>query len=250
MLQVLDLSENMITGDVSGNFTKMRGFRTDSKQAANSTLAPLQQSLEITVKDHQLKYEYILLTLTSMSLASNNLQDSIPENIVELTQLKYLNLSYNKFSGTIPSNLGDLYLESLDLSYNRLTGSIPPSLGKSSNLGTLMLAYNNLSGQIPEGNQLQSMNITAFLPGNDGLCGAPLNRTCDSLIDIIPADDSTALSFSNVISPPGFVVGIVVGFVSVVVVFLTWSPAKDFLQLSQLTNLPKQSSPTGLWRAL
>ena len=41
-----------------------------------------------------------------------------------------LELHYNRLTGLIPSELGQLgQLRSLDLSYNQLTGAIPPELG-------------------------------------------------------------------------------------------------------------------------
>ncbi|XP_022769544.1 receptor-like protein 12 [Durio zibethinus] len=59
-----------------------------------------------------------LRCLTGLDL-SLNMFSNIPEFIGSLTELKYLNLSWNGFSGTIPPQLGNIsMLRSLDLSWN------------------------------------------------------------------------------------------------------------------------------------
>ncbi|KAH7512479.1 hypothetical protein FEM48_Zijuj12G0095100 [Ziziphus jujuba var. spinosa] len=68
----------------------------------------------------------------------------------ELKGLKWLDLSYNSFHGSIPSALGNLSeLEFLDLSLNKFGGSIPPELGSLKNLRSLNLSNNLLIGEIP-----------------------------------------------------------------------------------------------------
>ncbi|KAM7502813.1 hypothetical protein LguiB_001717 [Lonicera macranthoides] len=58
----------------------------------------------------------------------------------ELQHLNYLDLSYNTFSGMIPSRLGNLSnLNYLNLSYSTFSGMIPPDFGNLSNLHVLDL---------------------------------------------------------------------------------------------------------------
>ncbi len=67
-----------------------------------------------------------------------------------LDRVNDLSLSWNRLSGTIPAEIGDLtFLSSLYLHVNQLSGSIPPELGNLSNLIYLELYSNRLSGQIP-----------------------------------------------------------------------------------------------------
>ena len=63
-----------------------------------------------------------------------------------------LRLGYNKLSGAIPSELGNLpSLTNLSLAGNRLSGPIPPELGNLTNLQILELGNSNLTGTDPAG---------------------------------------------------------------------------------------------------
>ena len=74
----------------------------------------------------------------------------IPVELGQLTQLKYLWLSYNQLTGEIPSELGNLTeLRELSLSGNQLTGEIPAWLGQLTQLEGLRLSDNQLTGPIP-----------------------------------------------------------------------------------------------------
>ncbi|KAF5941184.1 hypothetical protein HYC85_022351 [Camellia sinensis] len=71
--------------------------------------------------------------------------------ISELKALKWLDLSYNNFHGSIPPALGNLSeLEFLDLSSNKFGNSIPVELGRLRNLRSLNLSNNLLIGQVPD----------------------------------------------------------------------------------------------------
>lgn len=67
------------------------------------------------------------------------------------TELTFINLASNHFSGGLSSGLLSLpKLEILYLDSNKLTGSIPHSFGGSKTLKDLYLQDNNFEGSVPE----------------------------------------------------------------------------------------------------
>ncbi len=89
-------------------------------------------------------------TVQMISLFGNNLNGTLPPELGNLANLKWLWLSYNQISGAIPPELGNLAnLQDLDLKHNQLSGTIPPELENLANLKYLYLDKNQLSGSIP-----------------------------------------------------------------------------------------------------
>ena len=89
---------------------------------------------------------------------SEKLSGTIPPEIGNLQNLRYLYLGFNNITGTIPSEIGSLALIDLNLSNNSLTGSIPESFGNLVHLRSLYLQKNELTGSIP----LQLQNLTGY----------------------------------------------------------------------------------------
>jgi len=89
-------------------------------------------------------------TVSDISLASNNLVGTLPVELGNFTNLRYLWLNNNQLSESIPPELGNItYLWDLNLDSNQLSGSIPPELGNLTSLLALNLDSNQLSGSIP-----------------------------------------------------------------------------------------------------
>ncbi|KAL0359901.1 UNVERIFIED_CONTAM: putative leucine-rich repeat receptor-like serine/threonine-protein kinase [Sesamum angustifolium] len=98
--------------------------------------------------------------------------DSLPSQLGSCIALEYLNLSYNVLDGQFPAKIGNLpYLKELDVSFNQLSGEIPQSLQASSTLTLLNFSYNNFYGNITNKGAFSSLTVNSFL-GNDGLCGS------------------------------------------------------------------------------
>ena len=86
----------------------------------------------------------------SLLRGTQNLTGSIPLVLVQLSELRVLQLFRNALTGSIPPELGQLvHLEDLNLGRNQMTGGIPPELGQLVNLKNLDLWQNQLSGSVP-----------------------------------------------------------------------------------------------------
>ena len=104
-------------------------------------------------------------SVSSLDLLSNSLIGTIPIELGNLTNLKYLRLDVNILRGSIPSELSNLTnLAYLNLADNSLIGSIPIELGNLTNLNFLRLESNSLSGSIPSelGNLTKLTNLQLF----------------------------------------------------------------------------------------
>ncbi|KAL4594548.1 hypothetical protein ACB092_12G026700 [Castanea dentata] len=85
-----------------------------------------------------------------LDLSSNQLSGDIPAEIGKLSKLFKLILKDNKLSGEVPAGIRGLSnLESLDLSINMLGGLIPDQIGDCWKLQSLSLSMNYLNGTIP-----------------------------------------------------------------------------------------------------
>ncbi len=89
-------------------------------------------------------YIFNRTNLVGLDLSNNSLDGALQAEIRFLGNLKFLDLSNNKFTG-VPAEIGQLEdLEVLDLSDNLLTG-LPNELGNLSNLKLLDVSGNNYS---------------------------------------------------------------------------------------------------------
>ncbi len=131
-------------------------------------------------------------SVVQLALADRGLTGSIPPELSQLRDLRYLDLSRNKLTGTVPASLGQLHelrsiilyrnllsgeipsqlsglskLHWIDLARNELTGDIPASLGELTELRVLSLAGNRLTGAIPPELGRLTLLEGLYLGGND-----------------------------------------------------------------------------------
>ncbi|TKY73915.1 inactive receptor kinase [Spatholobus suberectus] len=172
-LQVLDLSNNSITGELPslGSLPALRVLRLGRNQLFGSVPEELLQTS---------------VPLEELDLSVNGFTGSIA--VINSTSLNILNLSCNSLSGSLPTSLrrctvidlsrnmlsGDISviqnweapLEVIRLSSNKLSGSLPPILGTYSKLSTVDLSLNELNGSIPRGLVTSSSVTRLNLSGN------------------------------------------------------------------------------------
>ena len=151
--------------------------------------------------------------LVDLNLSFNKLSGAIPSDIsTRLPFLTSLDLSRNNFSGEIPTDIANcIYLNSLKLDHNRLTGQIPQQLGQLIRIKNFTVANNFLSGPVPN---FTLLNVTReSYVNNSGLCGGPL-EPCKELGR---KSDESHETFKS-----GFIVGYAGSAVSVVTIFMSY----------------------------
>lgn len=129
------------------------------------------------------KFPHVLIncsSITGLDLSNNKFYGSLPDNISSIIGfVTSLDLSSNRFSGPIPKSLANCsFLNSLKLNNNMFNGSIPLELGGLSRMKEFSVANNLLVGTVPS---FQASSITADdYANNPGLCGKLL-KECDGV---------------------------------------------------------------------
>ncbi|XP_057990661.1 receptor-like protein 9DC1 [Hevea brasiliensis] len=130
-------------------------------------------------------------SLTSLKLSECQLQGKFPD-ISHLSKLVLLDLSYNNFSGEIPSSLENFkQLDTLYLDNNNLNGQIPSLLGSLKELSSLDLSYNNFNGEIPSSFENLKQLDSLYLYKNN------LSGQIPSLLGSLKELSSLDLSYNN-----------------------------------------------------
>ncbi|CAI7789807.1 unnamed protein product [Closterium sp. NIES-53] len=161
----LDFSGAWINGTILPAIGKLTAL-TSLVFWGNTLAGRLPSSIGLLSRLHELR-----ITDNDPGMSGN-----IPASLSRLTNLVYLDLSRNRFSGAIPEFIlgGTMKkLDTLDLSGNRLTGSIPGgSLGSLSVLKTLGVTDNRLTGIIPT--EIGKLNALTYLMIQNNRLEGPL----------------------------------------------------------------------------
>ena len=114
-------------------------------------------------------------------------------------------------------------LESLDLSQNRLSGEIPSQLTQLTFLEWFNVSHNQLVDSISHGKQFDTFENKSFM-GNLGLCDNPLSKKCWVSDSSIPLPSTSKQIQDSAVSPFefgwkivlvgygfGLIVGVIIG---------------------------------------
>ncbi|GAB2269815.1 hypothetical protein Dimus_004733 [Dionaea muscipula] len=138
-LTEIDLFGNQFGGRIPATIGKLKDL----------VLLQLRQKLLQEASDHELDTE------------------SLPKSLLQLENLQIINLSNNRFSGSILPLTRSNSLTLLDLTNNSFSGQIPTELALSTNLARLHLAQNCWTGEIPsEFRRLKELNLLDLSSNN------------------------------------------------------------------------------------
>lgn len=124
-LKVIDLSLNHLNGFLLPSFFTSPKL-TDINLSGNNFTGPLPLQ---EIQNNPSIDSTQTLSLTSLDLAYNSLSGHLFPEISKFHNLVYLNLSNNKFEGTIPGDLPN-GLKEFNVSFNNLSGVVPENLRK------------------------------------------------------------------------------------------------------------------------
>ncbi|XWS13484.1 hypothetical protein CRYUN_Cryun36dG0041000 [Craigia yunnanensis] len=168
-LLLLDITSNQFTGNLTplANLTSVRFISLSRNR--------FQISMSFLSRANLPNLRILLGDENKMVMEPNSFHTSVPKfqlNVIKLSKcttdhklgieppnflyyqydLRYVDLSFSNFSGTVPLWLLEKNpkLEDLFLMGNSFTGNIPPCLSGMSDLSILDLSDNQLSGRLPE----------------------------------------------------------------------------------------------------
>ncbi|KAB1221243.1 Tyrosine-sulfated glycopeptide receptor 1 [Morella rubra] len=153
--------------------------------------------------------------LSKLNLSNNTFTGSLPQSLINCTNLVELTLRFNFFEGNITAlNFSGLQqLTTLDMGFNDFIGNFPISLHSCKSLRAIRISKNRLEGQIPhEVSQLQHLSFFSVSYNNLTNITAAINTLMhckflsvvaiagNFLYEAIPTDDKIAHSdgFKNV----------------------------------------------------
>ncbi|XP_066309078.1 receptor-like protein EIX2 [Miscanthus floridulus] len=158
-LEEMDLSRNSLSGQLPASLTapylKSLLFYSNNFTGAIPAYVCYDYFTEINLSNNQLTGDSPQCSDAIYSfmvdLKNNNLCGEFPRFLQNAPMLRFLDLSHNKFSGSVPTWIAEKMpdLEVLILRSNMFHGHLPVQLTRLVGLHYLDVAHNNISGSIP-----------------------------------------------------------------------------------------------------
>lgn len=187
-LHTLDLSYNLLTGSVPPSITGLSQLKVlilASNRLWGALPAVSTQLLHLDLKQNRFwgRLPSMPLSLRYLSLSENSLWGPI-NGLESLSELVYLDLGMNQFTGAIPDSLiYHVSLSSMFLQRNNLSGRIPdPQLSESSSYGPgsiVDLSHNFLTGELP----VALAGVETLFVNNNRLTGKVPGEYVDSVFN-------------------------------------------------------------------
>ncbi|KAH9715322.1 Receptor-like protein 15 [Citrus sinensis] len=177
-LYVLDVSNNMLSGQLphwAGNFSNLDVLLMSRNSLEGDVSVPLSNLQVTRILDISgnklygpLEFSSNHSSLRHLFLHNNSLNGTIPNALLQSSQLTTLDLRDNEFSGNIPHLINeDSNLRALLLRGNNLQGNIPEPLCHLRKLSIVDISCNNLNGSIPS----CFTNISLWMEESDSFNG-------------------------------------------------------------------------------
>ncbi|KAK9146805.1 hypothetical protein Sjap_006708 [Stephania japonica] len=156
-LQTLDLSFNQFTGPIPQSIQTLSQLSNLilSHNHLSGSIPNLSNSktlLRINLQHNNLSGSLTRFTLPSalqhLSLSSNRITGSLDRVLDRLDRISYLDLSMNRFTGTVPSCVFGFKADTLLLQRNGFSGPVRPV--RPVEAQTVDLSFNALTGQVSE----------------------------------------------------------------------------------------------------
>ncbi|KAL3615799.1 hypothetical protein CASFOL_040093 [Castilleja foliolosa] len=192
-LQVIDLSENILSGSIPEELFQQCGSFKSISLAKNKLTGSIPQSLSscsnlesLNISSNQLTGQlssdmWNLSSVQSLDLSDNLFEGQIPAGMDSLLNLEVINLSRNQLSGNLPQSMRNLgsSCRYLNVGMNFLSGEINDWIGEMRSLEFLDISGNNFSGRVPitmgslpmlKEVNLSNNRFTGYLPESFGNC--------------------------------------------------------------------------------
>lgn len=180
-MQILNLGDNLFTGNLAEvfsnckNFTSLQRVNISNNLLSGDLFLDFHSVYSVTVDysfnhlNGTISWSLAKSGISELYAANNFLKGEIPYNISLSSTLRYLDLSFNKLSGSLPpmsSQITNLYVQfnklkgalpplfvgifDVDVSHNRFTGSLPVLINLRYNflLHSLNISNNKVQGSI------------------------------------------------------------------------------------------------------